>query len=350
MPPGVDTGDMTDRELTTSVWDVDADDFPSTASIDERARFLLRYAVLAPSSHNAQPWRFDVDGDEVVVTAEESRWLAAADPDERELLLSVGCAVENLRVAAERFGFDPRVAYHDDRGTAGATVTLVPADEGEAAGRPTPLFDAITDRRTSHAPFDGRTLDATTLERLRAAVVGADVGLRLVDDPDRRRAVAELQAEADRLLMDDPDYRKELGRWIGRGTLGTSWLLARVGQAVVTHLDLGDREAAKNSALVESAPVVAVLTTDADEPQARIEAGRAFERVALRAAAEGVAVHPMSQTLERPALRERLAALLDCGTDRPQHLFRIGYADEPATHTPRWPLETFLVDDAADPR
>jgi hypothetical protein len=333
---------MPSAALTRSVWDVEAGEFPSDGSIEDRATFLLRYAILAPSSHNSQPWTFDVRGDEIRIAADESRWLDAADPDKRELYVSVGCAVENCCVAAERFGFDPHVEYHDPASADRvATVTLVERDP--ATPRSAELFDALTARATSHEVFDGRPLAAETRERLERVVREDGVALHLVDDPETKDAIGELQAEADRLQMDDPEYRTELGHWIGLGALGSSWLAARVGQAVVTHLDLGDREAARNSKLVRSAPVVAVLTADSDDPTARVRTGRAFERVALLACTEGVAVHPMSQTLERPEMRARLGGLLDT-TDGPQHLFRLGFTDRETGHTPRWPLETFLVE------
>lgn len=330
---------MSAAELTRSVWAVDADDFPAEAPLDEQARFCLRYAILAPSSHNSQPWRFRIEGDAVHVAADESRWLDVADPDRRELFVSLGCAVENLVVAAEGFGLDPTVTLHEDAERV-ATVTL--GGDGEASDdRPSAPFDELTARYTSHERFDGEPLAARARERIAAAVGGDVVTLHLVEG-EAKRAVGELQAAADRLQMADDDYRKELGHWIGLGALGQSWLVARVGAAVVTHLDLGDREAAKNSTLIESAPVLGVLTTDTDDPTARVEAGRAFERAALRASAAGVAVHPMSQILERPDLRERLATALDLGSGKPQHLFRLGYADEGAEHTPRWPVETVL--------
>lgn len=325
-------------ELTRSVWDVDADDYPADASFDERMRFLLRYAILAPSSHNSQPWRFRIEGRAVHVAADESRWLRAADPDKRELFVSLGCAVENLVVAAERFGFDPVVSYPDGEADCVVTVTM---DGGAPAPRSAAPFDELTARHTSHERFDGEPLAAAARERIVAAVDGDRVTIHLVEG-EAKRVVGELQAEADRLQMRDRAYRKELGHWIGLGALGHSWLLARVGEAVVSHLDIGDREAAKNSTLVESAPVLGVLTTDADNPAARVEAGRAFERVALRASAAGVAVHPMSQSLERPALRARLAAELDLDGATPQHLFRLGYAAETSEHTPRWPVEMVL--------
>lgn len=329
---------MSAAELTRSVWDVDADDYPAGAPLDERVRFCLRYAILAPSSHNSQPWRFRIDGDTVGVAADESRWLRAADPDRRELLVSLGCAVENLVVAAEHFGLDPAVSSPDDGADRVVTVTM---DGGASARRPSAPFGELTARRTSHARFDGTPLDSATRDRLVAAVEGAPVTLHLVDG-EAKRAVGALQAEADRLQMQDRAYREELGRWIGLGALGHSWLMARVGQAVVSHLDVGDREAAKNSALVESAPVLGVVTTESDDAAARVETGRAFERVALRASAAGVAVHPMSQILERPALKRRLASALDCDGATPQHLFRLGYAAETPERTPRWPVEVAL--------
>lgn len=279
----------------------------------------------------------------VHVAADESRWLAVADPDRRELFVSLGCAVENVVVAAERVGVDVTVVYHGGETERVATMTLEDAGtDGDAPDERSALFDTLTTRRTNHDPFDGEPLTAAARDRLAAAVEGSPVALHLVDG-ETKAAVGELQAEADRLQMAEPDYRKELSHWIGLGALGNSWLAARLGQTVVTHLDLGGREAAKNSVLVESAPVLGVLTTDSDDPTARIETGRAFERLALRAAAEGVAIHPMSQILERPELRRRLADELGVGPAKPQHLVRLDDADETAEHTPRWPVEAVLA-------
>ncbi|WP_232702530.1 Acg family FMN-binding oxidoreductase [Halobacterium wangiae] len=333
---------MGPEDLTTDVWRVDPNEFPADATVAEQARFLLRYAVLAPSSHNSQPWRLDVDGDAVTVEPDESRWLRVADQSHRELYVSLGCAVENLVVAADAFGFDPRVAYETDRDALTATVHLGDRDSGPVDR--TPTFAALTERSTSHAPFDDRPLDDATLDRLRDAA-GDYAGSLHVVAADDKRAVGELQAEADRALMDDPEYRRELGHWVGTGALGASWLAARVGQLAVTHLDLGGREARKNSKLIGSAPAVLVLATPDDDHSAHVDTGRAFERIALAATAAGVAVHPMSQTLERESTRERLADALGIADEHPQHLFRVGYADEATDHTPRWPVEAVLADD-----
>lgn len=81
---------MPTADLTQSVWNLDADEFLSMGDIEEQATFLLLYAILAPSSHNSQPWEFTVTGNEIAVGADESRWLEVADPEKRELYISVG--------------------------------------------------------------------------------------------------------------------------------------------------------------------------------------------------------------------------------------------------------------------
>jgi len=103
------------------------------------------------------------------------------------------------------------------------------------------------------------------------------VTLYLIDAPEQKRSIGELQADADEAQMADSAYRKELGYWVGTGALGSSWLMARIGQAVVSHFDLGDREGRKNSKLIERAPVIALLATHADTPTARVKTGQVFD-------------------------------------------------------------------------
>ena len=340
---------MLDASMSRSVWDVTPAAFPSDGPIEDRAEHCLRYAIIAPSSHNSQPWTFVVDGPEIVLGVDESRWLEVADDDRRELFLSVGCALENLLIAADHFGLDPTLDYHDGDAdeTHVATVTLDAdaggsEDSGDHPLAPDGAFEAITDRRTSHEPFEDRSIPPETLGRIEAAGDIGGVEPHRIADADTKREIGELQYAADERQMADPEYRRELGHWIGSGALGDSWLKARIGQLAVTHLNLGEREGEKNSTLVSEAPVLELLSTPEDDRVARVEAGRAFERMALAAAAEGVAVHPISQILEVPDLKADLAGSVRIGDAAIQHLFRLGYVRHEEDHTPRWPVEEVI--------
>ena len=331
---------MADHQLTTDVWEIDRTSFPDDESMEERARFLLRYAILAPSSHNSQPWEFAIDDGAIEIHTAEERWLEVADPDKRELHISLGCAIENLCIAAEHFELKANVE-HFESGTPVSMVKFTSATETDTT-RPRELFDEITDRRTDHHVFTDEPIPDHVLDRLTAMVSEDEVTLFLIVNSSLKNSLAELQARADRLQMDDTEYRKELGFWIGSGALGASWLSARIGQTVVTHLDLGDREAQKNSKLLQSAPVIGVLLTETDARTDRVKVGQVYERLALAANSAGVAVHPMSQILERPGMRDELTTLLTDANGLPQHLFRLGYSSEEGDHTPRWPVSKFV--------
>jgi nitroreductase len=324
-------------------WAVSADEFPDAGPPEAQFEFLLRYAILAPSSHNSQPWCFSVDDGGVDVLADEDRWLSVADPDRRELYISVGCALENLLVAAEEFGFDHEEVYVPDDAPADATrvARVVLSPGGSRSPQRGGLFEALTERSTNHGPYRGSVSDERLAE-FEAAVTDPDLWVRFVTDEPRKKTIGELVTRADRRQFEDPDYRRELGEWIGNGALATSWLKAKLGQLAVTHLDIGDRQAAKDSVLVESAPVVVALGSDTDGRGARVRVGQTFERLALLATTEGLAVHPMSQVLEVSDLRAELTETLGVEEGFVQHLFRLGYADPEGDRSSRRPLSAVL--------
>jgi len=77
----------------------------------DKAEFLIRYAILAPNSHNTQPWRFEITKESIQLLPDLERSLYYSDRENRELYISLGCALGNLLVAADYFGFNVRIEY-----------------------------------------------------------------------------------------------------------------------------------------------------------------------------------------------------------------------------------------------
>lgn len=332
---------MSDR--SREMWSVDAEDFPPDGSPDEQAAFLLRYAVLAPSSHNSQPWAFRIREGSVDVYADPARWLRVADADRRELHLSVGCALENLLVAAEAFGLAPEVRYGPEDADADrvARVDLERAEEGFIPARPSGLLDAILRRHTNHGEFDGRPIPCGVRPGLEDLAFEPGIAIRFTDDPVVRRRVDELTARADALQFADPRWREELGEWLGRGVFGHGWLMSKVARLAVSHLNLARSQSRKDSELLESASLLGLVDVDVVDRESRVRAGQVFERLFLAATDAGIALQPMNQILQVAEVREEFEALLPDGWGRPQITFRLGYG-EPEAHTPRRPLEEVL--------
>ncbi len=150
----------------------------------------------------------------------------------------------------------------------------------------------------------------------------------------------------DRIQMADPHFRVELSSWLRSGltsagdgmpgyALEMSPVTAVMAPLVVRTFDLGNGRAARNAELVRGSPVLAVLSTDGDDPGAWIRSGQALARVLLLATAAGIRASFLNQPVEVPTLRQRLAELVP-GGGIPQLVLRLGYGPE-GKPTPRRP-------------
>jgi nitroreductase len=302
---------------------------------------LVDYALLAPSSHNAQPWSFAVRGNEIRVFVDRDRWLRVADPDQRELYLSAGCALENLLVAAAHHGYKASVSWVGEDRADGLAAIARFAPGGRAGDRRVPLFDALRRRHTNRRPYHRRPLPPDVVARLYAAVHDEGVQLWLLTDAETAGRIEQLLALAQRNQFADPAYRRELAESIGNGAFGHGWFQAAAGRLVVRHLDVGRSATRKDAARLRSAPALGVLTSRANDRGAQVRAGQAFERLALTATRMGVALQPMSALMESPIARAAVAELLPEEV-YPQHAFRLGYAPPERRRAPRRPAASFL--------
>jgi nitroreductase len=313
------------KPRTVDGWFVADAKFPS----DPIGR-LIYYARLAPSAHNSQPWKFVAGASEIDVFADPARWLPAMDPRRRELHISLGCAIETIRIAADFGGWGSEVSYFPVQGDHSlvARVHIAfggPKREDSAAD----LLQHMITRHTSHKLFDpARPVVDTDRQRLYRCFLREDVSLHFVKERAQLDALAAMELRADETLLGRADYRKEA---IGQlaGVIGMHWLLSKLAQ--------------KDSERLASAPLVAVLTTRRDRALDQIQVGEAFMRIALVAEAHGVRVQPMSQVLEVAEAQAELARLFELGERVPQHLFRLGHAEAETGGPSRRPLEELLV-------
>ena len=85
-------------------WEIKKENFPNRGSLADKIRFVLGYAILAPSTHNSQPWLFKIKNDSCKIYYDPKLRLPEADPLGRDLYISMGCMIDNLLIAANYFG------------------------------------------------------------------------------------------------------------------------------------------------------------------------------------------------------------------------------------------------------
>lgn len=306
---------------------------------------LLRAAVWAPSSHNTQPWVFQTAADAVRLFADRTRALPANDPDDRELTVSCGCALFNLRVAAAAQGLGSAVRLLPDPDDVDLLAELVLGPGNEEPGELARLIDQIPRRRTYRKRFEDREVPAGIVQKLSEAVVAEGGELHVINSENGRAAIVRLVSDGDDAQWSDPSWRRELAQWMhprrkGDG-LTVPGLVAPIAQAVVRTFDMGGGVAAKDRQLAESSPVLAVLATADDTPRSWLAAGQALERCLLMASQEGLQASYLNQPIQVASLRPKLQELV-AGRPYPQILMRLGYPAEKIDASPRRELEAVL--------
>jgi nitroreductase len=313
--------------------------------IQVQLKYLLQYAILAPSTKNTQPWRFSVGENTVGIFADLTRWQPVSDRGRRELYISLGCALENLLVAAEQFGFRHSVRYfpQPSNDELAATVAFQPGGEVSDTRAGIALHSIIA-RYTERGGYQDEPIVEELRRRLLECCCVPDLRVDLTDDAFIRARVVELNLHADEMEFSDPNYRKELGYWVGQGVFGTPRLLARPLGFLLKRLNLGQLVGNRNAVILFTSPLIGMISARKDDRISQVRTGQVLERLWLRATRLGMALQPMSQALEIPSVRAQLARVIPEREWIPEQVFRIGYPAQPdRKHTPRRPLDQVLL-------
>jgi nitroreductase len=336
-----------------TAWNVEPSGFPASGTVQDRARFAVRYAILAPSSHNTQPWRFIINGDELLVCADRTRSLANIDPFDRELVISCGAALFNLRVVFAHFGVPVEITTFPQSSDPDVVARVVFPGSGPMLKDLAELFSAITKRTTNRGPFSGEDVPALIVERLKSAAALEGVDVAFAQELAQRERLATLIAKADQRQFDDPHFRRELASWIhpsrsndgmpatSQGLRGLTDAATPIIAMAIRTFDLGNGVAAAHDELARGSPLLAVLSTPMDNNEGWLAAGLGLQRVLLVATQEGYSTSYLNQPIEVADLRTELAKELSID-GYPQLLLRVGRG-LPVSHSLRRPIKDVLI-------
>lgn len=317
----------------------------STHAWNEQARSLIGQAVLAPSSHNTQPWYFHLSAPAIELWADRTRALPVNDPEDRELAISCGCALMNLRVAAAGAGLGTHVQLLPDSGQPDWLASVSLGEPSKASAEEAPLAPFVERRRTYRKRFELRAVGGSVLDPLLDAAIREGARLHPLSSEQARLQTADLVAEGDAAQWANPSWRRELAAWMHPRRrddgLTVPTLAARMAQLVVRTFDIGNGVAAKDRELAEGSPLLAVLSTESDHPRDWLLAGQALQRVLLVACQQGLQASYLNQPIQVPTLRPRLQEL--AGGGFPQILLRLGYPVEKISPTPRRSLDAVIA-------
>lgn len=302
-------------------------------------RELVRYATLAPSSHNTQCWKFKLrnQGSSRSITIEPdlARRTPVVDPDDHHLFVSLGCATENLMQAALASGLQGDARF--DPTGAGAIHVSLHATQAISS----PLFQAITERQCTRGDYDGKPLTTDELRLLEQAGTGNGVRVLLLTEGPAMEKVLEYVMSGNTAQMNDPDFVDELRAWIRfsadeavrtgdglyAGAAGNPSLPRWLGSRMMGMFFTPKSENQRYAKQIRNSAGIAVFASEASDKAHWIEAGRCYERFALQATALGIRNAFLNQPVEVGAIRSQFSSAIGLGGlggQRPDLVVRFG--------------------------
>ena len=310
-------------------------------------RELVRCATLAANGHNTQPWKFGLSPDTISIRPDPSRRTPVVDPDEHHLWVSLGCATENLVVAAAALGKHADVAF-------GPQEVHVALDNASPVR--SPLVNAIFQRQCTRAEYDGQQITNDVLRELARAADRRGVRLQLLTERAKVEGVLDYVTQGNSAQIRNPAFVKELKSWVrfneadalatGDGLFsrltGNPTLPRWLGNVVFSTVLSEKSENDKYAKQLRSSAGVAVFVGDRANPANWFEVGRAYERFALAATALDVRTAFVNQPVEVPAVRTQFAQWLGLGSQRPDLVVRFGRGPQ-LTYSLRRPVADVVV-------
>ncbi|WP_291206812.1 hypothetical protein [Hyphomonas sp.] len=334
----------------------------------EFRRRFLSYALLAPNPHNRQPWLVQLEGQNALTLyVDLDRRLPATDPFDRQIILGCGAFLELLRLAAAEERYSAEIAmFPEGVPDMGGRLDARPVARVQftaGGAEPDPLFAYVLARHTNREIYEPRDVETEKLNALAAAGTSFGLTARTCGNDqtaERLRDITwrghEMESLTDYTMQESIDLMRIGPQEVAQHGDGLTLEGPVIGLGklvgAVSREALADPQSAMFRegldmfrARAASARAFAWLTNDGASRDGQLSAGRAYMRLTLEAAVQGLAIHPWSQALQEypemaPLYRE-VHELIGEG-ERLQMLVRVGYA-RPVVPAPRRGLDDLMM-------
>jgi hypothetical protein len=314
---------------------------------------LIRYATLAPSGHNTQPWKFSIKENSIRIFPDFTRHLTVVDPDNRELYISLGCALENLVIAARYAGYDSEVEYFP---TGEPAECLLVTLKRINTAKDDVLFQAIPERHTNRSEYNKQQIPTADLKKLEAAPKENGINSLLLTKSGTIGQIIELIREGNNIQMNNDAFMDELVSWIRFSdaeaekfrdgltsrAMGRSPAPGWLGRLFMNLFVSAKNQSKTDEKNIRSSSALLVMVSEKNDKKSWVDVGRSFERIALTLTTLNIKNAHLNQPCEVPQLKTQLQQHLALGNAHPQLILRIGYA-EPLPHAPRRTVEQILI-------
>lgn len=321
---------------------------------EEIALKIIRQAVKAPSGHNTQPWLFKYGRDYIDIIPDFSKKLEVVDPQNRELYISIGCAVENTIIASEYYGFHSKIELRNSENGLQVRNVLEKSDQELKNS----LYPYIAKRGTNRRIYKEKLIEKHLMTMIQEMLVEKHVSIQFFSKKDAFEMLAPYILEANELQVSNADFKKELVSWMrfsekgalqkGDGLYSACMGIPNLGSLIGPHFIqfvLNPKmETKRILKIMQHTSHFALFSIENDTPEGWIQLGRIFQRFGLLTTKLGIAHSHLNMPCEVDTIREKMEKSLNLEGETPLLLIRMGY-NNPMPFSFRKNIEKVIIKD-----
>ena len=286
---------------------------------------IASYASKAPSGHNTQPWKFHITDSTITVLPNLDVALPVVDRNNRELFISLGCAVENLCIAASYFGYTTHIIEC-------SIEAIILELTKNALTIEDSLFHQIEKRQTNRNIYNGNKISDGILQQLQS--IPKENGIQFyfteINTPFAN-TITQYIMKGNEIQMADIAFKNELLSWMRFNKKqveathnGLSYLvfgnppLPRILARPIVSLFLKPNAQNKSDRKkIDSSSHFVVCATQRDTIEEWINLGRTLQRFLLKVTEIGISYAFLNQPCEVAALAFDLREKLPVNKEHP---------------------------------
>lgn len=334
-------------------WEIKPELFPIKGEIKDQLEFLINFAVLAPSGHNSQPWIFKVSKKDIEIHINTSRSLEKSDPKKRQLLIGIGCSLENLIVAADYFGFKFHINYFPEKSNKNFVVQIKFDSLIQKKEDPCHLIFSINKRATNRNPYENKPIPQEVVDLLKK-ISSQDQEIQIINDIKKREEIADIVLKAEMEIMDRGYFRKELSEYVKSNytnskvgmpgfTQGIPGPLSFLANKLIKKINFSKKNYKKtNNLLKNQTPAFLVILSHSDTDIDKIKSGQILERIWLILEKNNFNLSPLAAPTQIDIYCQEIQRLINTN-HKPQIVTRIGFSFKEVRHTPRLSAKEVII-------
>ena len=333
-----------------NAWTISSDSYPGSESIESKIQYFLKYALLAVSAINAQPWLFSINGDELLVKYNETKMLPVMDAHSRSLYIGIGAAIGNLEIAAHYFGYSLSIEYLF-HGVDVVKIKVFPTRNVDDSL--VEMFSAITQMKTNRRKRLDLAISLHSVKKIETVLLKSKTFYRLVQNQEEKEQIGDLVVSSIRYVFSNTRCRRDLAKWVRDNythkydgmpayTKGIPDIPSLIVPLILKYVNIGKQHATSSKRMIISSPVTFVLGSSIDSLRNWVSVGQSMQKISLMSISEKLSVGIFIGPIEFEELREKVVSCLNLSF-APQIFLSIGYCSRGVEHSPRHQLQQILL-------